>query len=129
MPAYDGQFDPPAPVARVSLRVLANGKTATDVPMLIDSGADVTLLPRARVDELAIATDQDRVYELMAFDGTTSLAQAVQLDLVFQRRVFRGQFLITDQEVGFLGRDIINSLSLTLDGPALAWQESKSGQK
>jgi hypothetical protein len=97
--------------------------------MLIDSGADVTLLPRVRVDELAIATDQDPVYELMAFDGTTSLAQAVQLDLVFQRRVFRGQFLITDQEVGFLGRDVINNLSLTLDGPALAWQESKWGQK
>jgi hypothetical protein len=93
--------------------------------MLIDSGADVTFLPRARVDELHIATDREGTYELTAFDGTTSLAQAAQLDLLFQRRVFRGQFLITFQEVGFLGRDVINHLSLTPDGPGLHWHETE----
>src|SRR5215471_3303076 len=130
MPAYDaGQFNPPAPVATVSLRDSASGKTVTDVPMLIDSGADVTLLPRTRVDELAIATDQNHTYELMAFDGTTSVAKATELDLIFQRRVFRGRFLISNQAVGFLGRDVINHLALTLDGPALSWEENKPVQK
>src|SRR5262249_56398454 len=61
---YDGQFNPPAPVARVSLRVHANGKIVTDVPMLIDSGADVTLLPRARVDDHLGATRVARVIPL-----------------------------------------------------------------
>jgi hypothetical protein len=46
MPGYDpDQFDPPAPVARVELRDPASGAVVADVPMLIDTRADVTLLP------------------------------------------------------------------------------------
>jgi hypothetical protein len=46
MPAYnDLLFDPPAPVAFLTLRNPANNVIVTNVPMLIDSGADVTLLP------------------------------------------------------------------------------------
>jgi len=130
MPAYEvGLFNPPAPLARVSLRNRLSGRIVHDVPMLIDSGADVTLLPRASVDGLDIATDPNIRYELMAFDGTTSTAQAAELDLIFQKRIFRGRFLLTHQEVGFLGRDVINHLSLLLDGPGLLWQETQRLEK
>jgi hypothetical protein len=48
MPAYDAtQFDPPAPLAQVTLRNPDNGAIRPDVPMLLDSGADVTLIPQA----------------------------------------------------------------------------------
>ena len=41
---YDAnQFDPPAPVAHVTLRHPATGVSISDVPMLLDTGADVTL--------------------------------------------------------------------------------------
>jgi hypothetical protein len=47
MPAYDGVlFTPPAPVARVILRHSDTGASVADVPMLIDCGADVTLIPQ-----------------------------------------------------------------------------------
>jgi hypothetical protein len=53
MPKYDADnFDPPAPVAYVSLRNPVTGISITDVPMLMDTGADVTLLPRGYVDQL-----------------------------------------------------------------------------
>jgi len=46
MPKYDTEnFDPPAPVAYVSIRDPETGASLSDVPMLIDTGADVTLLP------------------------------------------------------------------------------------
>ena len=46
MAAYDGaHFDPPAPVAVVTLRDAGTGRTVEDVVLLLDSGADVTLLP------------------------------------------------------------------------------------
>ena len=49
MPAYDDEgFSPAAPVAIVILRHPDSGKSLADVPMLIDSGADATLLPRIR---------------------------------------------------------------------------------
>jgi hypothetical protein len=46
MPAYDATlFAPPAPLARVTLRNPVSGAVLPDVPMLLDSGADVTLVP------------------------------------------------------------------------------------
>jgi hypothetical protein len=55
MPAYEGElFAPPAPVARISLRNPKSGKIVQDVAMLIDSGADVTLVPGSVLAELDI---------------------------------------------------------------------------
>ena len=55
MPAYDiVQFDPPAQLAYVTLRQGASAQQWQDVPMLLDSGADVTLLPASVVDRLGM---------------------------------------------------------------------------
>ena len=88
MPAYDAiLFDPPAPLASVALRNPENRALLTDVPMLLDTGADVTLIPQALIDQLGIAVEPDTRYELMGFDGTVSLAPVVQLELIFLNRV------------------------------------------
>jgi hypothetical protein len=43
MPNYDAShFDPPAPVASVTLRNSHSGATVSDVQLLLDTGADVT---------------------------------------------------------------------------------------
>jgi hypothetical protein len=127
MPAYDTiRFTPPAPVGPVTLRDSAASATVSDVPMLLDSGADVTLLPRAAVERLGLPMDSKAVYELMSFDGRTSLAQAVHMDLIFCGRAFRGRFLLTDQECGILGRDVLNHLALLLDGPNAVWEAQRS---
>ena len=61
MPAYDAtQFDPPAPLAPVALRNPDNGAIQSDVPMLLDSGADVTLIPQTAVDVLEAVIVPDR---------------------------------------------------------------------
>jgi hypothetical protein len=44
MPAYDAaRFDPPAPVALVIVRSKELGIDIRDVPLLLDTGADVSL--------------------------------------------------------------------------------------
>lgn len=126
MPSYDGiRFEPPAPLARVLLRDPSSGNSAMDVPMLMDSGADVTLLPQPLVRDLGLDIGAGEKYELTAFDGTTSVSRAVDMDLVFLRRTYRGRFLMIDQECGILGRDILNRLSILLNGPKLEWTERK----
>ncbi len=55
----------------------------------------------------------------MAFDGDTSLAEVVRLELLFCRRTFRGQFLLIDQAWGVIGRNVLNAVPLLLDGPRL----------
>ena len=123
MPHYDDLlFAPPAPVARVAVRHPDREQSVGDVPMLIDSGADATLLPRSAVTSLGLEGTGER-YQLVGFDGTISESEAVHANLVFLRRKFRGRFLVTDGEVGVIGRDILYHLRLLLDGPAMGWEE------
>lgn len=125
MPAYDASnFDPPAPLARVTLRIPNGAATQSGIPMLLDSGADVTLVQRATVDQLGAILDPNKTYEVCTFDGTVTFAQVVELDLVFLNRSFRGRFLVTDEDVGILGRNVLNQISLLLDGPQLSWSEA-----
>lgn len=126
MPVYDDHFfTPPAPLARVTLRHPEDGTIVSDVPMLLDSGADVTLIPQASVALLGTTMRINESYELMGFDGSISQAQAVQLNLIFLRRRFRGRFLLIKQEWGIIGRDVLNHVSLLLDGPHSTWSEQR----
>jgi len=124
MPAYDTSSNPPAPVARVTLRDPTSGSMVADVPMLLDSGADVTLVPERFVAGLGAAIEVEPSYQLEGFDGSRSIAPAAQLHMVFLARTFKGRFLVTPQPQGVLGRNILNHVSLVLDGPRLAWSES-----
>ena len=129
MPAYDGaQFTPPAPLAQVTLRNPDTGTSWSDVPMLLDTGADITLVPQTVVDILKAAIDQDKTYELSGYDGSRNSAPVVRLELVFCHRTFRGQFLLIDQAWGILGRNVLNAVPLLFDGPHLIWDEHPSRQ-
>ena len=126
MPKYDTEnFDPPAPVAYVTLRNPATGVSLSDIPMLIDTGADITLLPREYLDELGIESEEDIVYEVQGFDGESKLVNMAQLELIFLGRKFSGQFLLIDQSMGILGRNILNAIPILLDGPHTKWDEYK----
>src|SRR5437588_311166 len=103
MPAYDAlRFSPPAPLAIVALRDPMSGAVWTPMPMLLDTGADVTLLPRECLRHLGLSVNPTQLYELVGFDGTHSRASAINLDLVFLEQTFRGRFLLTDQNEGIL---------------------------
>jgi predicted aspartyl protease len=127
MPSYDASdFDPPAPIARVVLRNPQSGTTVSDVSLLLDTGADITLLPRTAVERLGVPLLPDQRYELMSFDGSKSFAPVVMLDLIFLRRAFRGRYLLIEAERGILGRDILNHVTLLLDGPRQQWSEQSA---
>lgn len=117
---------PPAPVALVTLPNLDTNAAWEDVPMLLDTGADVSLVPQAAAPRLGLAISTDKQYELMSFNGSTSFAPFVRLKLTFLGKTFRGQFLLIDQDVGILGRNILNVVSLVLDGPNLTWDEPRT---
>jgi hypothetical protein len=125
MPSYDGvHFDPPAPVARVILRCPQTASQVADVQVLLDSGADVTLLPRAAAIQLGIVTTLEQRFELMGFNGSRSFADAVFLDVILLGKAYRGWYLLTDDPCGVLGRDVLNHLSIRLNGPGLVWSAS-----
>jgi hypothetical protein len=124
MPSYDAShFEPPAPVAQVTLRDPHSGARIPDVLLLMDTGSDVTLLPRIAVERLGVPLLANQSYELMGFDGSKSFAPVVMLDMLFLARAFRGRYLLIEEDRGILGRDILNHVTLLLDGPRQQWSE------
>ena len=126
MPAYDGErFFPPAPVALVTLRNATTHSEASKVPMLLDSGADASMVPEQIVENLGVDTSLSGQFEIIGVEGKSTFARAVSIELVFLGRRFRGQFLLTPNEYGIIGRNILNRVPLLLDGPKLAWDEPR----
>lgn len=126
MTAYDSTaFRPPAPVVTVTVRSPVNGRAVSSVSLLIDSGADVSFLPRGAIADLIDDSPDGVQYEVEAFDGTKSLVPVVQMEIVLLGKSFRGQFLLVDGPHGFLGRNILNNISILLDGPSLNWLENQ----
>jgi predicted aspartyl protease len=124
MTSYDDQnFDPPAPFAEVLLRNTQTGAEISPVRMLIDTGADVTLIPRDAA--MQIGCPQIAVHMVSGFDGTTSISEEVLVEMIFLGKSFTGQFLTINQPMGIIGRNILNYLTLTFDGPNRTWQETK----
>jgi hypothetical protein len=124
MHRYDAaRFDPPAPLALVTVKSERLGIVIHNVPMLLDTGADVSLLPRSHV--AALVLPDARQYELEAFDGTKSTAPATTAELQVLGKSFRGEFLLIEGWHGVLGRNVLNSLALLLDGPSRRWMEQR----
>lgn len=124
MPSFDtSSYDPPAPVAMVTLQRSGEGDLVGDVALLIDTGADMTLLPRWALARLGVAPQPNITYEIFDFEGGRSTAQAVDLDMIFLNKAFRGRYLLTNEQHGILGRDVLNTLRVLFDGPSQQWSE------
>ncbi len=124
MVEYDTErFVPPAPVADVILQNPATGAECAGVSMLIDTGADVTLIPADIAERIGLKIAEGKGYELVGFDGHPQVAAVVHARMVFCGRRFTGQFLVTSEAFGILGRNILNTVSIVVDGPRLAWME------
>jgi hypothetical protein len=61
--------------------------------------------------------------ELVGFDGNRTTTQAVDLDMIFLQRAFRGRYLLIDEDRGILGRDVLANVSILLNGPAQEWSQ------
>lgn len=124
MPTYNASlFDPPAPLAKVMLRNTQNGLTLSDVSLLIDSGSDVTIIPQASANQIGVNPIEDAGYEVEGFKGSPMIMPVVLLEMLFLNRIFKGQFLLTDQDYGILGRNVLNSVAILFNGPILSWDE------
>lgn len=120
---YDSaRFSPPAPLSFVMLRNPENGLEEIEVPMLLDTGSDVTLVPQVCAAKLKTDLSSSRQYELAGFDNKKSYSRTVKLHLIFEQKTFRGEYFLIDQDYGIIGRNILNFLNLQFNGKNLAWK-------
>jgi hypothetical protein len=106
----------------VSILNQANGRVASGIPMLLDSGSDITLIPQYLVAQLDLQVDFSQSIGLVAFDGTRSQSGTVEVHMRFQAFGFRGRYVLTGERVGVIGRDVLNFITLTLRGNSLEWE-------
>jgi Retroviral aspartyl protease len=124
MMKYDKSFDPPAPVAEISLRNTETGERRGNVFVLLDTGADVSLLPLSAIEKLQIEPSGEKV-NLLGFDESRSASDAYTLQIIFLGKRLTGDFCAINNEIGILGRDVLNEFSIIFDGNNLEWKEQK----
>jgi hypothetical protein len=118
--AFLAQLDPPAPFVNVVLRNPASGDEMRDLPAQLDSAADRTILPESIVKSLNLP--QIGVMKLGGFGGVsyTLPVYAVLLGL-HDLPVQPLKVAAHPEELWILlGRDVLNSHRVLLDGPRLA---------
>ena len=123
MTKFDLAYDPPAPIAEIALKTVSIGERLRGVKMLLDTGSDITLLPKASLGAMGIEPFENKKYELVGFDGRIIESGIFHLQVIFLGKRFTGNYCAVDDAVGILGRDILNQIAVLYDGPNLAWNE------
>ena len=123
MTNYDKSFEPPAPIAKVSLRSIETGKRFTDISMLLDTDADISILPHSYLETLEIKPLKDEEFQLVGFNGAGTSAKVFYLQVIFLGKRFTGKYCVSNDKIGILGRDVLNQVSIHFDGLNLNWQE------
>ena len=121
MTKYSSSYDPPAVLAKVALKKVEGGERLRDVKMLVDTGSDITLLPKSDLLKLHFDPDKVETVSLIAFDGSIVQSETYFLQIDFLGQRFTGNYCAMDDPVGILGRDVLNKVSIILDGPNLEW--------
>lgn len=114
---YNTTYDPPVPVCDITLES-AEGARVT-LAALIDTGADATLIPVPHLR--AIGARQVFEMGLRSQWGERRMVYLYLVDVHVGGVTLPGVYVVGD-EMGdevILGRDVLNRLRITLDGPAL----------
>jgi predicted aspartyl protease len=116
---YNSQSHPPAPYVHVVVRNSERTRETVNVPALIDTAADRTILPASLVDELSLVPVE--TITMKGFGG--SLVQVPVFAAIVQVRDLAEHPLSvgahSEEPWVLLGRDVLNHHRLLLDGPQL----------
>ena len=121
MPAYDQNFEPPAPVAGVSVVHPITGASGDVLRGKLDSGADVTVIPDRLIAQLNLTPR--RYVWTRGYDGTYSRRPVYYVQLIvegFDLPIVR--CIAADRANVLLGRNVLNSFIITLDGKNLTFE-------
>lgn len=111
---YDQAQSPPAPVVTLELSSPSSEKKVLLTDCLIDTGADVSIIPAKVGRELELQRWGDARVEGL-FDGVRAGFESyVQLEI--GRILLDGFVVVLEDGITILGRDILNRLTLTLNG-------------
>jgi hypothetical protein len=116
---YVDQLNPPAPFAKVTVRCPATGSQAPDLPALVDSGSDRTILPGRVVAALGLVEDGRLHFQGFGGDVVELPVFLVEIHVHDLPKVLVRAGLGANEPHILLGRDVLNALKILLNGPKL----------
>jgi len=115
---YDPSYDPPAPVIRVRIANLASpSQSVGDVAALIDTGADISLVPVRLARKMALVP-KGIVYTQGYRDGQAEPRPEYFVRITHDRRSVELPVVGDECAEVLLGRDFLRHYVTKLDGPA-----------
>ena len=114
---YDASYPVPFPVLPVVLRQIDGSARTSPLPALVDSGADVTIAPKALLG--TVGAEEIFSGHLRAhWDGRRPVTVPL-VDLEVEGQLLPGIEVVGDEEGQdvLLGRNVLNKLIVLLDGP------------
>lgn len=114
---YDASYPMPFPVLPVVLRQIDGSAKTSPRSALVDSGADVTIAPKA----LLTTVGAEEIFSgyLRAHWGGRRPVTVVLVDLEVEGQLLPGIEVVGDEQGQdvLLGRNVLNKLIVLLDGP------------
>jgi len=108
-------FDPPAPVLEISLSSPVSQGEAIKIPALLDSGADITVIPQDIVYKLQLKY-VDRL-PTSGYDGSSKDSCVYSVKIAIENL---GNYIIKvialERDNVLVGRDMLNKWSILLKG-------------
>jgi predicted aspartyl protease len=112
---FDKSFDPPAPVLAVRVGGIEEHHPAAMLRMLVDTGADCTLIPVRIARSLRLPVVDRVAVQGVGGKPRNAPVYAVRLRVGTLRTLTR---VVALGDEALLGRDVLNQLLLQIDGPA-----------
>lgn len=121
MPAYDLDYDPPAPVAGVVLAHAVTGAKSALLRGKLDTGAGLTVIPQSMVVQLGLTTH--RFVWARSYDGSYCERAVYYVRLAMEgHECLAVRCVAVERTTVLVGRNVLNRFVLALDGGKLRFE-------
>lgn len=110
---YNQAYWPPFPTLTIVLQ--SNDERLGPLPALLDSGADVSLIPTGILEQISAAEGGEA--RLRSHFGERQTVQLYLVSIQVSDQQLPALYVVGDDNGDEIGRDVLNKLPLFLDGP------------
>jgi hypothetical protein len=138
---YNMNFEPPAATTNIIIsaatlnQIIKDGVKTGPVTMLLDTGADKSIIPKAIIRELENVLGLELPYGYIVvedYHGTPTSEPTYKLNIFSEIKCINDigpiEFIAINGDEGIFGRDVLNECSICLEGPSLKWSDSCQGE-